>query len=238
MNQLNFKVKINTYFKSISNRKIPKLVSTFFFTLLFGLGFDFGFIELVNRNYRSYLKALSTIVSILLFLALFTPLFYVNEFLTQVFYGAGCLHYTVHVLVLYISKYNVYHFITDVYKIHNKTYDKENIFLSCAVVYYLFAFLLKITVCITHCAVKEDDCFTITSIPLSPYCVPIMALDVVSFAQVLIYYYVHASLNFLKQLMEKKCIELSNAREQFTMIADCCDKINAFYGKMVSFVCG
>lgn len=89
--------------------------------------------------------------------------------------------------------------------------------------------------CVSHCIQKKDDCVTISGIiPGYAYCVPIMAFDVVGVAQIFIYYYVYASLKSLKDLMKGKYVALINVRKQFVMIADCCDKISALYGKLVS----
>lgn len=235
MNQHNFKIKINTYFKTMSKKRIPKFLSLFFLTLFFGLGFDFGFINVINIKYRCYLKQLSFIVSFLLLTHLFTPMLYGIDYLTLGLYGTGCFQYTVHCLLLYTSKYNLYQFITDIYKIHTNIYDKEYIFLSCILAYSLMSWGLKLIMNYFLCTLPFFDCFTISSaIPEFTYYAPVMALDVVSVAQILTYYYVHAALKFLRELMEKKYIDLISARKQFIIIADCCDKISALYGKLVS----
>lgn len=239
MLQNNIQIKINSFLKPIPHRQIPKCVSIFFLSLLFGLGFDFGFTNVLIKKYRSYLKLLSVIVSILILLLLFVPLFYDLNSVRLSLYGLGCFQFSIQVAILLVSKYNIYHFLTDIYKIHNTIYDKEYKFLWCALAYYLINWTLKLITCVWHCSVKPDYCFTLTVIiPVHPYCLLITAWDVAPVAQILIYFYVHASLKYLRKLMENKCIYLSNARKQFIMIADSCDKISAFYGNMVSIVFG
>lgn len=242
MYQHNLKVKINSYLQNFTKRQIPKFVSIFFLTLLFVFGYDFGFTNVISKKYRSYLKLLGTIVFILTVVLLIIPAFYYLDSATLGFFHVTCLQYTIHGFLLYITKYNVHDFITEIYKIHNKIYDKEFIFLSCVLAYNLITWILKMLVCFTQCALSGDSstsCIDIISIvPLYFYCITFPALDLVAVAQIVIYYYIYASLKFLRQLMEKKCIDLSNARHQFVMIEDCCDKISALYENLVSTVDG
>lgn len=227
-------LEISSNFKIFSKRQIPKFVKIFFIALLFGLGFDFGFISVFNKEYRFYLKLLSRIVSILIIIHLITPLVY-GDLAGIGFYGFGCLQYAIHILLLYNTKYNVYHFILNIYEIQNVIYDNEYVLLSCVTVYTLIFFLLKIILCNYLCALKVYECFTISSmIPVYAYSAPIIAMDVLVVSQIIIYYYVHAALKYLRLQMENKFIDLINVRKQVIMIADCCDKISGFYGNVVS----
>lgn len=235
MNQQNIKVTINSYFKNIRQRQIPKFVSIFFLALLFTFGLDFGFINIFKKKYHCYLKTLSSIIPILVFLITFAPVFYGSNPWKQAFFGIGSLQYTIHVLLLYVSKYNVYQFIMDLYEIHNQIYDKEYLFLSCVIAYNLITLVLKAIICDSLCVSKAIDCSSVSNvIPTYVYCVPIKAVDLVVVAQIFIYYYVYASLKLLRQRMENKCFDLIHVREQFIKIADCCDKISGLYGKLVS----
>lgn len=242
MYQPNFKVELNSYFQNISKRVIPKFVLILFHILFFVFGLDFGFNNVFNKQSRIYLKLLSTIVSILVFVYLLTPmymLFYGFDLMIVGFHGIGCLQYTIHVLLLYKSRYNVYHFVFDMYKIHNKIYDNEYIFLSCVLAYNLITYVLKLIYCHFLCKLKLFECVTISNtVPMFAYCLPILALDIVAVVQIVIYYYVQASLKFMRHQMENNNIDLIIARRQFIMIADCCDKVSALYKKLVSILGG
>lgn len=94
---------------------------------------------------------------------------------------------------------------------------------------------MKILTCVAHCSQIEDDCVHIPGfVPGYTYCVSVLALDAVGVVQIFIYYYVYASLKFLRESMDDINMDLFNVRKKFDMIADCCDNISALYGKMVS----
>lgn len=233
--QKHFKVNINSYFKSLHRKKIPKFVSIFYLAVAFGFGFDFGFLKVINEKYRVYLRHLSHIMSFLLVSYQLIISIFETDALKLSFDCAVALQYAIYVSLLYMAKYNVYDFIMNIYKIHNRMYDEEYKFLSCVLAYYLITFVLKMNICVAQCLQMKDFCF-VNSIGLPRYahCGPIFALDVVAVAQIFVYYYVYASLKFLGKLMENENLDHTNVRKQFMMIADCCDRISALYGKLVS----
>lgn len=239
MNQQNFKDKIKLYINNLQKRQIPKFLKIYFLALLFVLGLDFGFINVVNKKIRSFSKLLSIVISILVFTHLLSPVVYEISVSNFGFYALCFYQYAMSILVLHTAKYNVYHFIKDVYKVHNKTYDKEYRFFSSLLAYNFIISIVKMIQFDYICKVKVFYCFTISSvIPVHTYGVSVLILDIVAFVQILVYYYVHSSLKYLRELMENKSIDLINARKQFIMIADCCDNIGGLYGKLVSVAGG
>lgn len=228
MYQQNIRIKINSYFKSSSKKQIPKFVSIPFLALLIGFGLDFGFIKVLNKKYRTFVRYLATVISAIFFLSLVISIKGDNDSLTLLIYCIAIIIYCIHLLILYTAKYNLYDVIMDIYKIHSKIYEMEYRFLSCVMAYYLIMSLKLLF--LVWSGLRE---MVITSQTI-PFAVQVLAMDVVTAAQILIYYYVYASLKFLRKFVQKENLGFKNVRKQFMMIADCCDKISALYGTLVS----
>lgn len=231
MYQQNIRIKINSYFKNSSKKRIPKFVSILFLVSFIGFSLDFGFIKVINKKYRTFLRYLSTIIAAISFLSIVIAIKWNNDLFTLSFYIAVFIIHCIQFLLLYTAKYNLYDVIIDIYKIHNKIYEMEYRFLSCMVAYYLITSLLKLLFLISSCF---QQAFMISNI--MPFAAQLLAMDVVTIAQIFIYYYVYASLKFLRKLMQKENLDFKNVRKQFMMIADCCDKISTLYGKLVSII--
>lgn len=226
----------NFYFKNSSRKRIPRCVSIFFLVFVFVFGLDFGFIKIFNKKYHAFFKYLSVTIFMILFLCLFISVTYNWHPYTLVLYGMTFTVFSIHGLILYTAKYNLYDFMMDIYKIQNEIYNKEYRFLSCAVAYFAITLILNLLFFLLFCLEVMDIPKISYSMQLYVSCIQIFALDVVAIVQIFIYYYVYAPLNFLRKSMENASIDLLNVRKQFMMIADCCDKISDLYGKIVSIL--
>lgn len=230
-----FKVKINPYFKSFSKKRIPNFVSTFYLAVGFGLGLDFGFLKVINEKFRVFFRLLICVISFLLILFLLIQIIYETG---PVKFWIDCMfafQFSTYVLVLATAKYNLYDFLVDIYKIHNRFYDDEYKCLSYLVAYYVVTYALKMLFCVVQCIPLIPACLSnLTGIPRYANCILIFGTDVLAVAQIFIYYYVYVSLKFLEKLIVTDDTDFINARKQFMVIADCCDKIGTLYGKMVS----
>lgn len=226
----------NFYYKNSSRKQIPRCVSIFFLVFVFVFGLDFGFIKVFNKKYRPFLRSSSVLITGLLFLSLYTSVTYNRHFYTLLLYGITLTLFSIHGLILYTAKYNLYDFIMDIYRIQNQIYNKEYRFLSSVVAYFAIKLVLNFFFFFLFCMQIINVAKLSSSVQLYISCIQVFALDVVGIAQIFIYYYVYASLKFLRKLMEKKNLDLKDARKEFTMIAHCCDKISALYGKLVSII--
>lgn len=234
MYQESFKVKLNSYFKHCPKKEIPKFVLIFFLAFVIGFGLDFGFVTALKKKYRIVIRCVGVIIpTILIFLTL-----QVNNYdwhHVALMYSFLVLQYFVPVLLVYTAKYNLYNFIIDIYKIHNKIYNKEYRFILCVIAYYSIVWVVRIWFLFWYVYLKIGYTFNITHINLMYFLVAnYFVLDLVAIAQIFIYYYVYAALKFLRKLMENENLDFKNVLRQFMMIADCCDKISALYGKLVS----
>lgn len=229
-----FTIRIKLSVDTKTERKIPKLHKYFFLTCLFGFGFDFGFINTVNKAYRSFVKYISIIcVTVVLILCLVPFVFF--EGLPQVqyiFFAFIFVQQTIHILCLRLSKYNLYHFMKDIYEVDEKIMiGKENKLLSIFIVYNTITYFSKMIGNTFNCA--SDKYFHKSCIANGVYCAVIFGMDVICIAQVLICYYIYDAVKCLMRNMDI-CFDTKFIRKQYTDIANCTDKIQSLYGKMVS----
>lgn len=228
-----FTVRINLFTDMKTKRTIPKLHKYFFLTCLFAFGFDFGFINIVNNAYRSFVKFLSTISTVVVLMLCLIPFIFFQEEpqLNYIYYLLVFLQQTTHVLCLRLSKYNLYHFIKDIYKVDKKIMiDKENKVLSIFIVYNTITYITKVFASVFNCA-RDKHCYLCCS-SRGVFCAVIYGMDVISIVQVLIYYYMYDAVKCLTRNMDK--FDTILIRKQYTDIANCSDKIHSLYGKLVS----
>lgn len=217
-------------------REIPSILIPFFTSIQFVLGLDFGFNKILKKNLQFPANCFCCFTSIFIITATFIQIVYytVNDQLTQVFYLVhGLFQYSFHVICLRVSKYNLYNLIIDMYSIHINTKwnkNKAKVIVISFVIFFSAMFVLKSTLCFMAC-VNSKFCST-HFIPAISYCILFMSLDVITLAQILIYYYIYHAAKYLNVSFEENGIKW--VWKQFTAVANICDKIAPTYGRLVS----
>lgn len=226
-------VRINLFMKIKLERQIPKLIKYVFLCYLFAFGFDFGFINIINKTRRSFAKFISVISVIVTLSVCAVPVIFSQntpqiEHLFLVFVFA---QQTIHVLCLRFSTYNLYHFIKDTYKLdENIMINKENKVCAIFIAYFTVIYVAKIIGCTSYCT--NGNCY-MGYIPNGVHCAITFGTDVICLVQLLIYYYIYDAVKCLMHNMDK-AFDSKLIRKQYTDIANCSDNIHWLYGKMVS----
>lgn len=235
---IGFKAKIKKnqfYVEKKLKKKLSNSIITFFFILQFLYGFNFGFIDLLNKKIRRFCKCITLLISLyttaILFLA--SPIF-LTERDIRVFWGSlVLLHYCGHMTLLNFSKYKVHNFITDIRSIYcGIIYSKENNFgwLACIA----FGCMLAITVMSSavFCTATNSGCMLKNNIVNAIYMISLIGLDAIVLVQLIVNFYTYYAVEYLVGLVgrEKTCL----IRKQFFRVSKCCEKFSGYYGNLVS----
>lgn len=220
-----------------SKQPIPKILIVCFLSTHFAFGLNFGFSKILKETFQCLANCFCCFLSI----------FFITAIIIQVVFKAGdgtltgslwlingLVQYSLHAGVLHCSKYNLYNFIVDIYSVEinilgNK--KKDNLFVNLNTIIFMIVYAIKSSLCYMLCETNKVICAT-HYVPGYVYCIVLMALDVITLVQILIYYYVYKVAKYLKVSLEDKDIKW--VRKQFTAVADICNKISPIYERLVS----
>lgn len=215
--------------------KFSRILLTFFLSVYFCMGLDFGFSKILKKNVQVFANYHCSFISIVIIIAILIQM--VHKFLhaqvtTTGWFTYGLIQYSLHVIFLRFSKYNLYNLILDVNSVNiggNKKYQER--LVSVIIIFFNMTYVAKNVLCFYFCATKTNDCDSIY-IPGYLYCAVLMGVDVMTLVQILIYYYIYTAAKDLVVFFKDR--EIKWIRKQFTAVADICDKINPTYGRLVS----
>lgn len=216
-------------------RNLPISLKTFFLSLQFTVGHDLGFSVLINKKMRFLGICFSRVVT-LVFIGIFIIPVINHDTPQRLIWGLlGFTQVIGHVIALHSVKYKPYHFVMDIRKIDiTNMWYKERTAGILASGCYLSIFVSRFLGSYTVCFYKIDQCM-FDIFPFSVvYCTLLGCLESLCIVQVLIYYYVYCAFKYVKYLTDNPNAILDDIRNQFTYIADCCDKIQPLYGNLVS----
>lgn len=220
--------------------EIPMSIIISFTSALFIFGFDFGFSKVLKKNVQLFATGVRLFIAFSFITAISIQIVYKleNEHLTATSWLIyGLIQYSLHVFFLHFSNYNLYNLLVDMYSVGTYTKVKRNE-LNAMVFFLITIFWISYTIrgifCYFMCTIEIDECKTVY-VPGYLFCDIIIGMDVVTLAQILIYYYIYKTAKYLNAALEDKDVKW--AREQFSAIADICDKIAPIYGRLVSILC-
>lgn len=216
-------------------RKLPRSILIIFLTFQFVIGFDFGFHGVLKRGIRRFFKYYSRVVCFAAFIVLGIPIIIYHDSVQLIFAMINLMQFAGSVLSLFIAKYNVYDFITDIRALDCSVRRKETFGGVSACAFCILIFTFNLVVRFVICSIASNGCRMIENWAVQLLLdVFMMCLDVLHVAQSLVNYYAYCAAKCLKYLVDIKKSDTHDIRQQFIYIADCCDKIRPLYGNLVS----
>lgn len=219
-------------------KEIPSILNSFLITIHFTVGLDFGFSKFSKKNVKFLTNCYCRLLSIFLITAIIMQIVYKirrAQVAASSWLIYSLIQYSMHVIFLSFSKYNLRNLIVDVNSVkkticNNKNNPKR--FVSTLVIAFCIMYTIKTSLCYLFCASETDNICDTIYIPGQLYCALVMGMDVITLAQILIYYYIYTTVKDLVVSLVDKDIKW--VRKQFTALADICDKITPTYGRLVS----
>lgn len=200
------------------------------------MGLDFGFTKILKNNLQCTLNCFCSILSTFVIISIIIqiPYTYGNKQVTSLsWYINGLIQYSLHVIFLRFSKYNLYNLIVDIYSVDIATMEernKEKRSVNLLIIFFSTMYVMKCAVCFSIC-INRELCPSLY-IHGYLYCIFFMGMDTITMGQILIYFYIYKAVKYLNESLIDK--DIKRAWKQFTAIADICDKISPTYGKLVS----
>lgn len=219
-----------TYFPK---RKTPKILIVYY--LLFQVvGFDFGFASVLKRKYRLYIQRTTNFISILIFIVM---LVYLAFLYNDIWCWFNAFKYNSFILVLFTTRYKLYHLITDINGICCLTTKQTKILNIIPILYTILMNLIKITLLTLRCiGENEPYCKKFYSIYVFIiYMAIVCSLDITVVTQFILTYYFKCSVNIIQVLLKKPKRKLHVFEKSYLAVANCYDKIRPFFDWMVSF---
>lgn len=215
-------------------KNLPISILILFFSFLLVFGFDFGFVNVMNKKLRRLCKYYSRLICFVGIITFGIPLFNGNTE-KLVFGTIYFLQLLGNVIALHTAKYKVYHYITDIRAIDIDIRSNESFGGLCAVLSCFFIWEFQLVGCLCLCFLTNFACLIPDNSPVQVlYCIFLMCLDSTPVIQILVYYYAYCAVKYLKHLVDDRKSDVIEIRKQFTFIADCCGKIQPLYGNLVS----
>lgn len=238
--KINGSVKITTDYNNSGNRNIPKIITYFFLISQFISGLDFGFPQALKDNVRIFFRIFTILEICTYSVIIFTPLFVCP---TMMFYIAPMILYPFFEYVLNASilfctrKYNVYVFMYNISQFCNLTkHDKFILYLISIVNFLITLFLKAILVFMLDYNIKtEPHC---DGLPFYYYMfvnLYYIFVDLVSIAQIFIFYYIYSSMKHLKLMLMLPNQKLRFVLFRYKAIVDTRDKIRPLSDTLVSY---
>lgn len=210
-----------------------------FFSILFALGFDFGFSNFLKKNVQCVATFFCHFMSILIITAIFIQIVYKTEtaqLSASTWLICGLIQYSFHVIFLHFSNYNLYNFIRDMYSLDIITKlikNPDKVFVNRLLLFFCNSYIVRGTFCYLLCTSETNECETLY-VPGHIYCILITSLNIITMVQMIIYFYIYLAVKNLNVALVNKDKDIKWARIQFTALADICDKITPTYGRLVS----
>lgn len=219
-----------------SKKLIPKCLVSFFLTINFIWGLDFGFLKHFDKKTQKAAQFVTFILNILAITMLSLPIGYVNIKPSHfAWHFSYLLQYIVVIFILNCTKYKLYDFLIDVSVINFKKAHKTvmiNNFHGFTMIGCVFGIqIIKYMIYIFH--YKNEINSVILAVPYEIHGIWYFCIDFVPYALIIIHYYIYVNLKNIKESVYAVTFDLNNIEEQYEGIADCYDKIMSLYDNIV-----
>lgn len=220
--------------KSMRNNKIPNTIVTLFLGLQLIYGFNFGFIDILNKKLRSLCQCVSYVMTFFVATFIVLPFWYGFADDISFFYNIlAAIHYVGVMISLHVSKYKVYNFIKDVRILEDECSNEKRLGWAASLCVFMI-FVCKIVAHFYACMLFRNFCANGNVPVYMLYVASSICLEIIYIVQVVLYCYVYNTVNYLKRLVDDSRLDLRAIRKQFSLLADCCDKLTTVYGNLVS----
>lgn len=224
-------IHVENSMKCKSKVKLPKAIFVLFLTSQFLFGIDFGFTSTFKKKYRFIVKRFTFFLSIAN-IVLLTSALYLND----IFFWFNVFEYTLYFLLLNLTKYSAYHFISDISKIYELSQNDKK-WISIVGIYYNGADLFMKAIFIVFLYKVGITSASYSSIAfLIVYYIPCIGMDTISIVQIVLMYYLNCCVRHLKALLIANDVNFKYVEKYFMNIANCYDKIKPLYGQIVSCI--
>lgn len=211
-------------------RKPLKSLTAFFISIHILFGIDYGFANLYKGKVQSLLKWYSTVLFIVIIIAVLHP--FMNLY-TTIWYWVNALGFILYFILLKRTKYSVFSLLIDFHNLEDMTINNATFGVIISIYTYLMFILLLCTIFIS--------CFfgnTCTFYPTGSYEVYIIASNVIDCYPVstfVISYYIYTAVKEMKFIL-KTNMDIGNFIRLYKIVADTCDKIRPLYDNIVSML--
>lgn len=222
-----------------SKKLIPKCLVSFFLTIHFIWGLDFGFIKHFGKKIQKAAQFVTFILNILAISILSLPFSYVNINPSDFAWHFSCLlQYIIDIFVLNCAKYKLYDFLIDVsvikFEKSHKSVMIDNFYGFAMIVCVFGIQIIKYIIYIFHCKNEIYSVVSLLPVPYEIFGIWYFCTDFVPFVLIVIYYYIYVNLKNIKKSVQVVTFDLNYIEEQYEGIADCYDKIMPLYDNIVS----
>lgn len=226
------KISYNNYLKISS--KIPISIKIYFLTLHLMFGQDFGFGHLFSKKTAELLKYYTAVVALtpIVILIIWSHDFFGG----YAWYSLTIFECVVNFSMLKISKYTVYNFLSEIHAAERIFVIEKEHFGVIILIYTLGMVIAKVFLLAIICIFDNDERCKKNPLNVGLLVVCYNAVDLVHDAQIIIRFYIYASVNKLKRSLTQEQ-DLNKFIKRYNKIADCQDKIRLLCDYLVSICC-
>lgn len=228
--------KNNSFFwKPKRNTKISNTIVTLFVGLELIYGFNFGFIDTLNKKLRPWCRCISNFMTLVVTIFIVLPFWFgFDDNLILFFNIFTIIPHIGHSIFLHVNKYKLYNFIKDIRIIAEDVCSSERRIGWIAYLCLFLTCIFKFVACLYACFISRYSCAKGNTTVFMLYVASSMGLDVMYIVQITIYFYIYNTVKHLKRLINDESPDLNTVRKHYVFIADCSDKIETLYGNLVS----
>lgn len=221
-----------TRIKLISEkRKIPK--SLIFFSLISQLcfGIDFGFAVLLKKQFRSLVQRSTICISTMYIIVLAIPIRYMYA---NIWFWYTFLEYTLSVVFLNYSKYNVYNYVKDLSDIYIITRVERKVLQFIYIYNGVVTLIIKMTFIIARCFFEPKNCTQVNYTYFVFYWLPNIGLDMIGIIQIVIFYYLFCCIRNVKETFKHFEVDSNMIAKRYAAVADCFDRLIPLHDNLVN----
>lgn len=223
------------FFKPIRNKEIPNTITTLFLGLQLIYGFNFGFIEILDKKLQPLCKCISYFMTFVVTTLIVLPFWF--GFVSDILLFLNIIAlvpYVSHTIFLHITKYKLCNFIKDIRIFERNISPNETQVGWFACLCLSLTCIFKFVAALYGCVLVRYSCANGNVAVYMLFFASSMGLDIIYIVQIIIYYYIYHGVKYLKRLVDDERVDLNAIRKQFVFIADCYDKVERLYGNLVS----
>lgn len=213
-------------------RKPLKSLIVFFLSIHIFFGIDYGFANLFSGKRQSFFKIYSTLLFILIFIAILHPFTYLYK---TIWYWVNAVGLALYFILLMRTRYSVFSLLIDFHNLKDVNIN-NGIFVVITSIHTYLLFISKVSISCVNCYLGTNS--VCTDFPIGSYELYTVASNIIDFypvSTIVISYYIYIVVKQMKSVLVRDA-DIGNFIRLYKTVADSCYKIRPLYDNIVSIL--
>lgn len=228
-------MKISVHSRRPRNTNIPKTISYFFLISQLISGFHLGFTKMLSKNVHRRLRIFTITIACTYNIIIFTPAILFPASYFEFTFSIVLLEYTVDAIILCCyKKYTIYDFLCNISEFSNLSKNETYLLNFISVIHCTIIFSLKcmftVPFIIRYIIIEQYSHFFYSFFCCSWY----FFVDLVRILQIVIFYYVYATMKHLKLMLTSSGQKVDYISKRYKNIVGVFEKVKPLSHSLVS----